>query len=94
MRTNIDIDDKLMKQAMKASGTATKRATVEGALRTVVQLRRQKGIRKWRGRIPWEGDLGSMREGRSVEREQRRKESKNEKDGIRQSEFLKASAGR
>ena len=64
MRTNIDIDDKLMKQAMKATGTATKKAAVEAALRKVVQLKAQEGILKWRGKIQWEGDLEASREGR------------------------------
>lgn len=64
MRTNIDIDDKLMKQAMKATGSATKKAAVEAALRKVVQLKAQEGILKWRGKIKWEGDLEASREGR------------------------------
>jgi Arc/MetJ family transcription regulator len=55
MRTNIDIDDKLMKQAMKATGTTTKKAAVEAALSKVVQLKRQEGIRKLRGRVVWRG---------------------------------------
>jgi Arc/MetJ family transcription regulator len=36
MRTNIEIDDKLMKQAMKATGATTKRAAVEVCLRKFV----------------------------------------------------------
>ena len=46
MRTNIDIDDKLMKQAMKATGATTKKAAVEAALRQVVQLKKQAKIRE------------------------------------------------
>lgn len=57
MRTNIDIDDKLMKQAMKATGAATKKAAVEAALRKVVQLKKQEGIKKLRGKVQWEGIL-------------------------------------
>jgi Arc/MetJ family transcription regulator len=64
MRTNIDIDDKLMKQAMKATGAATKRAVVEAALQKLIQLEEQKSILKWRGKIQWEGDLDAMRENR------------------------------
>lgn len=67
MRTNIDIDDKLMSQAMTATGAATKKAAVEAALRKVVALRKQEGIGKWFGKIPWEGDLAAMREGRLSE---------------------------
>ncbi len=64
MRTNIDIDDKLMKQAMKASGATTKKAAVESALRQMVQLKKQAKIRELFGKVRWEGDLDAMREGR------------------------------
>ena len=61
MRTNIDIDDGLMHEAMKLSGLRTKRETVEAGLRILVQLRRQQRIRSYRGKLRWEGDLGRMR---------------------------------
>lgn len=61
MRTNIEIDDKLMKQAMKATGATTKRAAVEEALRLVVKLRAQARIRELRGKVHWEGDLEQSR---------------------------------
>jgi len=61
VRTNIEIDDQLMDQAMKASGLATKRETVEAGLRLLVQLKRQQGIRSYRGKLHWEGDLERMR---------------------------------
>jgi hypothetical protein len=64
MRTNVEIDDELMRQAMNASGKPTKKAAVEEALRLVVQLKKQEGIFKWFGKIHWEGDLNAMREGR------------------------------
>jgi Arc/MetJ family transcription regulator len=76
MRTNIDIDDKLMKQAMKATGASTKKAAVESALRKVVQLKSQEGIKKLRGKIQWVGDLDSMREGRFVNWEEESKKKK------------------
>jgi Arc/MetJ family transcription regulator len=38
MRTNIDIDDKLMRLAMKATSAATKRAAIDKALRKLVSL--------------------------------------------------------
>jgi Arc/MetJ family transcription regulator len=64
MRTNIEIDDKLMAQAMKASGHSTKRAAVEEGLRLLVRLRNQlKALDDIKG-LGWEGDLGRMREGR------------------------------
>lgn len=50
MRTNIDIDDKLMKQAMKAFGVGTKKAAVDAALRRLVELRREEAERKQQNR--------------------------------------------
>ena len=64
MRTNIVIDDELMKAAMAASGLRTKRATVEAGLELLVRLAAQGRVRELRGRVAWEGDLESSREGR------------------------------
>ena len=61
MRTNIEIDDKLMKDALKATGVKTKREAVELGLRTLVQLRAQEKVRQLKGKITWEGDLNAMR---------------------------------
>jgi Arc/MetJ family transcription regulator len=61
MRTNIEIDEKLMEDAMKASGLSTKKATVEQALKLVVRLKKQEKIRSLRGKLKWEGDLDKMR---------------------------------
>jgi Arc/MetJ family transcription regulator len=55
MRTNIDIDDNLMRQAMRATGATTKRAAVEAALRLTVQLKDQSGIRDLFGKVVWRG---------------------------------------
>ena len=63
MRTNIDIDDRLMRQAIRASGARTKRAAVEAGLRLLIQTRAQTGIRRLRGQIAWEGDLEASRLG-------------------------------
>lgn len=70
MRTNIDIDDKLMRQAMKATGAATKKATVEACMLLAVRLKAQEGIKSLRGKVKWEGDLAAMREGRFLNLEQ------------------------
>ena len=67
MRTNIEIDDKLMSEAMRRTGSRTKRATVEEALRLLIQLRKQAGIRRLRGKIHWEGDLEESRLGRNTD---------------------------
>lgn len=61
MRTNIDIDDRLMRQAMRTSGARTKRAVVEEGLRLLIQTRGQTSIRRLRGRVAWQGDLNSSR---------------------------------
>jgi Arc/MetJ family transcription regulator len=61
VRTNIEIDDDLMDEAMRVSGLATKRETVEAGLRLLVRLRRQQGIRSYRGKLRWEGNLERMR---------------------------------
>ena len=68
MRTNIEIDDQLMRQAMKSSGARTKRATVEAGLRLLVQVQAQAGIRRLRGKIKWEGNLDESRLGRNTKK--------------------------
>jgi Arc/MetJ family transcription regulator len=57
MRTNIDIDDRLMRDAMRSSGARTKRAAVEAGLRLLADTHAQGAIRKLRGKVIWEGDL-------------------------------------
>ena len=61
VRTNIEIDDKLMKDALRATGAKTKREAVELGLKTLVQLRAQEKARELKGKITWEGDLNAMR---------------------------------
>ena len=61
MRTNIDIDDALMRKARAASGAKTKREIVEEGLRLIVQRQAQREILQFRGKIHWEGDLEAMR---------------------------------
>ena len=60
MRTNIEIDDALMKEALERSGLKTKREVVEKALETFIRFERQKGLLDLWG-IGWEGDLEAMR---------------------------------
>lgn len=61
MRTNIVIDDELMKRALEVSGLPTKRAVVEAGLRLLVKLKDQEQIRAARGALRWEGDLERSR---------------------------------
>ena len=61
MRTNIVIDDKLMRDTLRATGLKTKREAVEQGLRIVLRLSRQAEIRRLRGKLHWQGNLDSMR---------------------------------
>ena len=61
MRTNIVIDDKLMRDTLRATGIKTKREAVELGLRTLLRLRQQEAVRRYRGKLAWEGDLAVMR---------------------------------
>ena len=61
MRTNIVIDDKLMRDALRATGLKTKREAVELGLQTLVRLHKQSEIRSLRGKVDWQGDLEAMR---------------------------------
>ncbi len=61
MRTNIVIDDELMSSALRATGLKTKREAVELGLRTLVRLRQQEEIKRYRGKLDWQGDLDALR---------------------------------
>ena len=61
MRTNIDIDDRLLSEAMRASGCRTKRATVEEGLRLLARKKAYRAILALRGKVHWEGDPGVLR---------------------------------
>jgi Arc/MetJ family transcription regulator len=62
MRTNIEIDDRLMAEAMDASGLTTKRETVEAALRLLARRKRQASALDLFGQVDWEGDLDAERQ--------------------------------
>jgi len=64
LRTNIVIDDQLMKKTLRATGLKTKREAVELGLRTLLRLSEQTEIRRLRGKLHWEGDLDAMRRDR------------------------------
>jgi Arc/MetJ family transcription regulator len=64
MRTNIEIDDRLIKEAQQLSGLKTKRAVVEAALRMFVRVQHQKDVLELAGKVRWEGNLDEMRESR------------------------------
>jgi Arc/MetJ family transcription regulator len=61
MRTNIEIDDKLMKQALRLTGYKTKRAVVEAGLQMLVRVKGQEQMLKLAGKVHWDGNLDEMR---------------------------------
>ncbi len=61
MRTNIEIDDKLMSDVLKATGLKTKKDVVELGLKTLIRLKKQERIKAFRGQLKWTGDLDDMR---------------------------------
>jgi Arc/MetJ family transcription regulator len=61
MRTNIVIDDKLMKETLQLTGLKTKREAVDLGLRTLLRLRLQARFRRVRGKLDWRGDLERLR---------------------------------
>ena len=60
MRTNIEIDDQLMQDVLRLTGIKTKRDAVDLGLRQLLRLRQQEEIRRFRGKLTWEGDLSAM----------------------------------
>ena len=64
MRTNIVIDDKLMADALKATGLNTKKEAVEEGLKLLIRRNKQQAVRKLRGKLKWEGNLDEMRGGK------------------------------
>lgn len=61
MRTNIVIDDELMNQVMKITGIRTKREAVDQGLKALLKLKQQDQIRRYRGKLKWDGDLDELR---------------------------------
>ena len=62
MRTNIVIDDKLIAEAMAASGAASKKVAVELGLRALIRQQALSELKALRGKVPWTGDLDAMRQ--------------------------------
>jgi Arc/MetJ family transcription regulator len=64
MRVTVNIDENLLREAMRCSGARTKKEAVEAGLRALVGIRAQKGMRRLRGKVKWDGDLDVSRRGR------------------------------
>lgn len=67
MRPNIEIDDRLMRQAIRCSGVRTTKAAVEAGLRLLVETHAQGSIRQLRGKVTWEGSLNEPRASRTAD---------------------------
>jgi len=65
MRTNIDIDDDILKEVQRLTGAKTKREAVDLALRELVARYRRLGLLRLKGKVHWEGDLEESRSGRA-----------------------------
>lgn len=61
MRTNIVVDDKLMEDTLRATGLKTKQEAVELGLLTLLRLQKQQAIRRFKGKLNWQGDLDAVR---------------------------------
>jgi len=61
MRTNVVIDDQVMKEALELSGFRTKKAAIEAGLRLLVKFSLQAKVKQFRGKLKWIGDLNKMR---------------------------------
>lgn len=66
MKTNIEIDDRLLQEAMVAAGLGTKKATIEEALRRLVAEHRRRGAVADLAGLGWDSDLSAMRQGRPI----------------------------
>ncbi|AHJ27744.1 type II toxin-antitoxin system VapB family antitoxin [Nodularia spumigena CS-584] len=61
MINNIVIDEKLIDDAIKATGIKTQREVIELGLKTLIKLKEQEKIKTYRGNLKWEGDLEEIR---------------------------------
>ena len=64
MRTNVILDDDLVRSALRLSGFKTKKKAIEEGLKLLIQLNRQKKVKSFRGKLRWAGDLNKMRAGK------------------------------
>jgi Arc/MetJ family transcription regulator len=65
MRTNVVINDDLIRKAQQLTGIKTKKDVIQAALQTLIRLQEQLQVRSLRGKLPWDGDLNEQRQGRS-----------------------------
>lgn len=61
MRTNVVLDDDLVRSALSLSGFKTKKKAIEEGLKLLIQLNRQKRVKSFRGKLRWAGNLNKVR---------------------------------
>ena len=61
MRTNIEIDDKLLEEVMIYTGMKSKKDIVNHALEEFLKMQKRQGLKALQGKVKWEGDLEKMR---------------------------------
>jgi Arc/MetJ family transcription regulator len=64
MRIDIEVDEELMRKALRCSGLKTEREVVEAGLKVLIRVNRQRKILDLAGKVQWEGNLDETREGR------------------------------
>ncbi|MEZ4904307.1 MAG: type II toxin-antitoxin system VapB family antitoxin [Spirosomataceae bacterium] len=61
MRTNVEIDDNLMSEALRLTKISTKKQVIEAALKELINKSQRERLRQMRGKVEWEGSLNQMR---------------------------------
>lgn len=61
MGMKITVDEKLMQDALEATGLKNQKEAVELGLRTLIRLHKQEAIKGLKGKLPWDGNLDEMR---------------------------------
>lgn len=65
LRTNIELDEKLVKEGLRLTRKKTKKELVNHALRELVSRLKRKKILKLEGRVKWMGKLSDLRKSRT-----------------------------
>ena len=63
-RTNVELDEKLVREGMRLFKKKTKKELIHFALSELIRREKTKGILDLQGQVDWEGDLKQMRKAR------------------------------
>ena len=61
MRTNVVLNDDLVKEAIELGEFKSKKAATEAGLKLIIQIKSQEKLKELRGKLKWEGDIEAMR---------------------------------